>query len=408
MFPASPLSALLDLLYTQAKGFVGVYDRQLGWFTHVNPAGVRLLGYASEQEFLADPDHSLRTPPWTATQWQALCDNTQRRGRQELEVQIRCHAGGSFLGHLELAYSELGGQPLFLICLTEHNRLQEAEQELIAQHQRVARLNAELEQKVADRTHALLITLEQLEKRGRELTQALAAEQQLGELKSRFVSMASHEFRTPLTVVLSSAALIDEYPRADQHDKRRKHIQRIQESVNHLNNILEEFLSVGSIEEGNLTVHPVMFDLNELLTDALGDVQSLLKPGQRIEQQVQCPVPFRLDASLMRKILVNLLSNAIKYSDNNSVVRLAAGCHRSQLRISVQDQGIGISPEDQQQLFKPFSRARNVANVHGTGLGLYIVAQYLALMSGTIKLHSAPGQGTTVTISIPYENHPAD
>ena len=261
---------------------------------------------------------------------------------------------------------------------------------------------------MADRTHALLNTLEELEKRGQELALALAAEQELGELKSRFVSMASHEFRTPLTAVLTSATLVGKYPGGDQQTQRVRHLDRIHTSVNHLNTILEEFLSVGRIEEGRVETQSTTFDLNTLLTEVLADVQSLRKPGQTIERQVACPDPFRLDSSLLRKILVNLLSNALKYSGDNSVVTVRASCHANQLTVSLLDQGVGISSADQAHLFERFFRARSVSTVPGTGLGLYIVARYLDLMGGTIALQSALGQGTTVTVTIPYENDSAD
>ncbi|WP_210517903.1 sensor histidine kinase [Hymenobacter terricola] len=527
---------LTDLLYTQAKEFVGIYDPALGWFTQVNLAGAHLLGYSSEQALLAEPDRALHLSAWTETQWQALGERAQREGRQEMPTEVRRRSGETFSAYIELTAFQVEERPFFLVRLTEPGRLQqaerelahsvrrfeavfanatigiivcdrpgtivsanqlaaqlfgyqeqelvgqliealvpdaagrhhqqlresfnarpsvrdmgrhrnlqgrrqngtvfpvevslsyfhldqelyvvayvlditfkkEAEQELEAQHQRVARLNAELEQKVADRTHALLNTLEQLEQRGRELTQALAAEQELGELKSRFVSMASHEFRTPLTAVLTSADLIEKYPGGDQQDKRLKHVQRIRASVNHLNDILEEFLSVGRIEEGRIEAHPTELDLPALLAETVADVQGLLKTGQTIVRQVQCPAPARLDPSLLRKILVNLLSNALKYSGEGAVVTVNLACQTNLLTLSVADQGVGISEEDQEHLFERFFRARNVTNVPGTGLGLYIIARYLELMGGTIDLQSALNHGTTVTITIPYENHPAD
>jgi signal transduction histidine kinase len=272
----------------------------------------------------------------------------------------------------------------------------------------VDRLNAELEQKVADRTHALMTTLAQLEHRSEELAQALAAEQELGELKSRFVSMASHEFRTPLTAVLSSAALIEKYPETGQQAQRQRHIERIRQSVNHLNDILEEFLSVGRIEEGNILARPAELSIPELLTSTVADVQALMKPGQTIEQDVDCPEAVWLDPSLLRKILVNLLSNALKYSGENARVRVQAHCEAGVLTLTVEDQGVGISAEDQEHLFERFFRARNVTNVPGTGLGLYIIAKYLELMNGTISLQSTLGVGTTVTVTIPYQTHAAE
>ena len=536
MLPASYLRGLTNLLYSQAKEFAGVYDPARGWFTQVNAAAVKLLHYPSEQAFLTDPDHSLRQPPWTPAQWQTLCALARQEGPQEVDAEIRRYTGDPFKGHFVLSYFEADGQPLFLVCLTEQNRLQQAEralahsvrrfeavftnatigiivcnqpgtilatnhladqvfgyppeellgqlidvlvpgvpnkyharlrasfnaapqartmgehralqgkrkdgsvfpvevslsyfhldqelyvvayvldittkhaaeQELNAQHQRVEQLNAGLEQQVAVRTHALLVTLARLEKRSLELAQALVAEQELGELKSRFVSIASHEFRTPLTVVLTSAALIEEYPHSDQHANRLKHVARIRASVRHLNDILEEFLSVGRLEEGNLEARAAAVDMQELLTETVADVKGLLKTGQTIECHVACTEAFRLDPSLMRKTLVNLLSNATKYSGEHTVIAVDVTCEEECLVVRVADRGIGISPEDQEQLFKPFARARSVINVQGTGLGLYIVAKYVELMKGTITVSSTLHVGTTVIIKIPHENHPID
>jgi PAS domain S-box-containing protein len=536
MHSAAYTPILASLLYTHSREFVGIYDVALGWFTQVNPVAVQLLGYASEEAFLTDPDHSLRTPPWTTNEWGALVEITRREGHHELDATIRRHTGEPMLAYLRLTYFEAAGRASLLVCLTERSPLQRAEralahsvrrfeavftnatigiivcdkagiivsanelagqlfgyaqsallgqrievlvpeaagrhheqlresfnqhpqvrsmgahrvlqgqrldgsvfpievslsyfyldeelyvvaylldislkqaaeQELIAQHRHIARLNAELEQKVADRTDALLSTLAALEQRGQELAQALAAEQELGELKSRFVSIASHEFRTPLTAVLTSAALIGKYPGGDQQAQRVRHLARIETSVNHLNAILEEFLSVGRIEEGTMETRPTTFDLTTLLTETLADVQSLRKPGQTIVQLVECPNPFHLDFSLLRKIVVNLLSNALKYSGDNSVVTVRAICTNKHLLLSVEDQGVGISQEDQAHLFERFFRARSVSTVPGTGLGLYIIAKYLELMRGTISLRSALGQGTTVTVTIPYENDSAD
>ena len=287
-------------------------------------------------------------------------------------------------------------------------QIQQLNAELATGVERLRASNAKLEQKVTDRTNALLITLNQLERRSRDLAQALTAEQELGELKSRFVSMASHEFRTPLTVVLTSAELIADYATTAQQGQRLRHVQRIRGAVTNLNNILEEFLSVGCIEEGKVETHPANLDLANLVAETTADVQALLKTGQRIDWQVQCPNPMWLDASLLRKVLVNLLSNALKYSDEGAVVTVGATCNDHQLILVVQDPGVGISEEDQAHLFERFFRARSVSIIQGTGLGLYIIARYLELMGGTIALHSVLAQGTTVTLTLPYENHSAD
>jgi PAS domain S-box-containing protein len=316
--------------------------------------------------------------------------------------------GSVFPVEVSLSYFELDKELYAVSYVLDITAKKNADQALLAERRRVEGLNAELEQKMADRTHALLTTLAQLEQRQAELAQALAAEQELGEMKSRFVSMASHEFRTPLTAVLTSASLIEKYPAADQQDKRLRHLDRIRQSVNQLNDILEEFLSVGRIEEGKVTAHPAHLNLPILLRDVLADMQGLLKAGQRVAQAIDCTEPMWLDPSLLRKVLVNLLSNASKYSAENAVVHVRAAGAAGRLTLVVQDEGVGISADDQARLFERFFRARSVTNVPGTGLGLYIVGRYVELLGGTIRLVSELGRGTTVTIVIPYENALAD
>jgi PAS domain S-box-containing protein len=316
--------------------------------------------------------------------------------------------GSVFPVEVSLSYFELDKELYAVSYVLDITAKKNADQALLAERQRVEGLNSELEQKVVNRTHALLATLAQLEQRQAELAQALAAEQELGELKSRFVSMASHEFRTPLTAVLTSASLIEKYPAAEQQDKRLRHLGRIRQSVKQLNDILEEFLSVGRIEEGKVTTHPAHLNLPLLLRDVLADMQGLLKAGQRVMQAIDCTEPMWLDASLLRKILVNLLSNASKYSAENTVVQVRVVGRSGRLTLVVQDEGVGISVEDQGRLFERFFRARSVTNVPGTGLGLYIVGRYVELLGGTISLASELDKGTTVTICIPYEDAPAD
>ncbi|GAB4014395.1 hypothetical protein GCM10028808_36750 [Spirosoma migulaei] len=309
--------------------------------------------------------------------------------------------GSIFPAEISLSYFYRENTLLAVGYIIDITAKKEAEQTLLEQKSRIEQLNAELEQKVADRTHALMATLHQLEGSKDELAKALVAERELGELKSRFVSMASHEFRTPLSAVLTSASLIEKYPNADQQDKRLRHVHRIKSSVNHLNNILEEFLSVGRLEEGRLDAIWSEVDVYGLVAEVVTDLRDMLKPGQQIQTQIDCLLPVRSDPSLLRKILVNLLSNAIKYSGDNQDINLVAHSHESVFQLTISDQGIGISPEDQKHLFERFFRARNATNFAGTGLGLHIVARYLELLGGTIELTSQLGEGTTITLTFP-------
>ncbi|HLL96899.1 MAG TPA: PAS domain-containing sensor histidine kinase [Spirosoma sp.] len=315
--------------------------------------------------------------------------------------------GSVFPSEISLSYFYRAGAVVAVGYIIDITAKKQAEQTLLEQKSRIEQLNADLEQKVADRTHALLATMHQLEESKDELAKALVAERELGELKSRFVSMASHEFRTPLSAVLTSASLIEKYPGADQQDKRLRHIHRIKSSVNHLNDILEEFLSVGRLEEGRVEATWSWVELPRLFDEVVTDLKHMLKAGQTIQTEFDCPQPIRSDPSLLRKILVNLLSNASKYSAENQAILLNAHCQQTGVKITIRDEGIGISTEDQKHLFERFFRAKNATNHAGTGLGLHIVAKYLELLGGTIDLASQLGKGTTVTLLLPYENNPA-
>ncbi|GAB3713588.1 hypothetical protein GCM10027592_52930 [Spirosoma flavus] len=313
--------------------------------------------------------------------------------------------GSVFPVEISLSYFQLEDELYVVAYIIDITFKKQTERQLLDHRDHIERLNADLEQKVADRTHALMNTLDQLEQSKDELAKALVAEREVGELKSRFVSMASHEFRTPLTTVLNSATLIEKYPNGEQQEKRQKHVYRIRESVKHLNDILEEFLSVGKLEEGKIETHPVDVAIARLIGETVAEMQSMLKPKQQIQMNLSCLGLVRLDRSLLRKILVNLISNAVKYSGPGSVVVVNCTCHEGQLELSVTDQGVGISAEDQQHLFERFFRAKSVSNIPGTGLGLHIVSRYVELMKGQVTLASELNKGTTVTVNIPYENY---
>lgn len=315
--------------------------------------------------------------------------------------------GSVFPAEVSLSYFYQDNELYSVAYIIDITFKKEAERELIEQKNRIEQLNTDLEQKIANRTNALMVTLHQLEASKEELSKALAAERELGELKSRFVSMASHEFRTPLSAVLTSATLLEKYTTTEQQEKRQKHVQRIKSSVNHLNDILEEFLSVGKLEEGKVEANWTLVDVQDVVNDVILDMQGMLKSGQTIRNEVRCPKPVQLDASLLRKVLVNLLSNAIKYSNEDSPIDITGHCERDQTQLIIRDYGIGISGEDQKHLFERFFRAKNAINLQGTGLGLHIVAKYMELLNGTIDLASQLNEGTTVTLTFAHENHSA-
>lgn len=232
-----------------------------------------------------------------------------------------------------------------------------------------------------------------------ELLAALDKEKELNELKSRFVSMASHEFRTPLSAVLSSAYLLSRYVKTEEQAQREKHIQRIVSSVTSLTEILNDFLSVGKIEEGNINVNYREYDITAQMKEITQEVQHLLKKGQVIRyDHVGKKCIVYLDSSMMRHITINLLSNAIKFSGEQSEINLVTELKGKKMTLSVQDHGLGIPEEDIDKLSKRFFRSSNVTNIQGTGLGLHIVSKYAELMNGQVKCESKLGEGTKFTI----------
>ncbi|RYD58310.1 MAG: PAS domain-containing sensor histidine kinase [Sphingobacteriales bacterium] len=256
--------------------------------------------------------------------------------------------------------------------------------------QALVQLNAELEQKVKERTQSL--------------TEALEKEKELNELKSRFVSMASHEFRTPLSTILSSAYLVAKYTQTEEQPKRDKHIQRIVSSVNMLNDILNDFLSVGKIEEGRIQVRYSSFVITEFLKGVISELQPIFKAGQTMDYMHAGADTIKLDPALLKHIVMNLLSNAIKFSPEQSAIKVTTAVEGDELLLSVRDQGLGISQEDQEHLFERFFRGANVTNIQGTGLGLHIVGKYTELMNGHIACNSVLEEGTEFIIRFKLQN----
>ena len=235
-----------------------------------------------------------------------------------------------------------------------------------------------------------------------EMRNSLIREKELNEMKSRFVTLASHEFKTPLSVILSSVSLIDKYNTPGTEDNRHRHVQRIKSNVNNLRQILNDFLSVEKLEAGIVKNNPVPADLVKLTSDVLADMENSCRADQRIISGVHGePRPVAVDTHLLQNILNNLVSNALKYSPSQGEIRFDLHFGEETVTFRVSDSGIGIPPEDQPHLFERFFRACNTAGIPGTGLGLSIVKKYLDLMGGNIEVISHPGTGTTFTITLP-------
>jgi PAS domain S-box-containing protein len=260
--------------------------------------------------------------------------------------------------------------------------------------------SAELKKQVRNRTLILEEAIEELERTKTNLHKSLEKERELNELKSRFLSMASHEFRTPLTTMLSSLSLISRYGENKDLENQTKHVNKVKSSINNLTEILNDFLSLAKLEEGKIINVPSDFNLKTFIGDLVADMQTTIKNNQKIEYTHVGEESVFLDKKLIKNILFNLVSNAIKYSHEGGRIWVSTLMENSTVKISVKDEGIGINKEDQKHLFERFFRGHNATHIQGTGLGLSIVAKYAEVLDALIDFESKENKGTKVTITI--------
>ncbi len=317
--------------------------------------------------------------------------------------------GTEFPVEISLSYTKVKGQLFVMAFISDISLRKKAEAALKQSEEQLIVYAAELEQKVQARTEALNYTIIKLEgeikerkKAEEEARKSLERERELNELKTKFVSIASHEFRTPLSTVMSSASLIQQYKDKGELPKVDKHVHRIKSSVNHLTLILNDFLSLGKLEEGKVEIKKESINLEEFIHEIHEEVKAFLKDGQQI--QITCEDRAKMietDVRILRNIMFNLISNASKYSENNKGIFLSCTKNNDLLQFTVRDEGIGIPSADQKHLFDRFFRASNAGNIHGTGLGLNIVKRYVELLDGKISFTSEFGKGSSFQVEIP-------
>lgn len=382
----------------------------------VNPAAERMFGYQN-REIIGQPIEIL-IPAQFKAHHHHLRDGFYKTPSNRVMGQGRDLFGKKKDGsnipvEVSLSHYKKDDELFVIAFIVDITRRKEIERNMLEQQKElqkvsteIRKLNAELEVKVEERTVILKEALQKLEQSQRELSEALDKEKQLSEIKSRFVSMASHEFRTPLSTVLSSASLLAKYTTTEEQEKRSRHIDKIKSSVRHLNDILEDFLSLGKLDERKVAISISGFDLKSFIDDTTEDMKGLLKKGQHIRVDYTGEHFIHSDKKLLRNIIINLITNAIKFSDEDSGISIQTSVNDEIASISVTDHGIGIAPEDQVHLFSSFFRGANANNIAGTGMGLHIVKRYTDLLQGQTKLESELQKGTRVTISIPV-NHPA-
>jgi len=266
--------------------------------------------------------------------------------------------------------------------------------------ERLKNYSLELEKQVEKRTLIMREAIEELEKTRDELNNALGKEKELNELKTRFVTMASHEFRTPLATVLSSLSLVAKYGEQGEKEKQSKHMSRIKTSITHLTDILNDMLSISKLEEGGISVAREKFNIKEFIIALIQEMRPLCTKGQSLDyNHTSEETTVYLDKKVLRHILFNLISNAIKFSSENKAIEIGSEITADRVTLFVKDNGIGISKEDQKHLFERFFRGHNASNIQGTGLGLNIVAKYVETLDGSIEFESELEKGTIFKIT---------
>lgn len=411
---AQTLNAIIK---TATDGIIII--NHVGIIESVNPAAAILFGYAANEmigknvSLLAASPHKKKHDSYLKNYLATGIKKIIGIGR---EVNGQKKDGTLFPLRLSLSEVKLENRIIFTGIL--HDLTKEK-----AQEEKVNKLNQALEKRVEERTqelekvvNRLLGTNQDLKyeiqerktaernliEKEQEITSALLKERELNELKSRFVTMASHEFRTPLSAILTSAELIENYASAEQQTKRLRNVNRIKNAVLHLTSVLNEFLSLGKLEERSVTPQPIDFIFDDFVLSLKEELRSILKKGQAINYQgLGEQQTIFLDKAFLKHALINLLSNAIKYSKEGQTIFFAASIKDEKLILSIKDEGIGIPKEDQIHLFSRFFRAHNVENIPGTGLGLNIVQKYVDLMGGEITFRSTLGKGTNFIIHIP-------
>lgn len=325
--------------------------------------------------------------------------------------------GTEFPVEVSLSHKVIAGNFLviaFIIDITERKKAEEA---LKRSEEQLIIYAAELEKKVKARTEALDQSIHKLEKANSDLQEqiavrkkaeeearkALEKERELNELKSKFVSIASHEFRTPLSTILSSSSLIKQYLEKGDTAKAEKHADRIKSSVNHLTSILNDFLSLGKLEEGKVEVTREPVHVTKFFTEIQEDMRLLMKPGQSFVFDTEgTEQVIDSDPRVLRNIFFNLISNAIKYSNEGKKIYITVAFSDSDVTIRVRDEGIGIPQAELKHIFDRFFRASNATNIQGTGLGLNIVRRYVDLLNGDITFTSEPEKGSVFIVTLPY------
>lgn len=373
-----------------------------------NDAADQMFGYAAE-ELLGEniniliPRKYHKTHPVQVSEY--LGKNDPRQMGHGRDLYGRRKDGSTFPVEAGLNPFEIYGSRYVMALVTDITVRKNQELQIVE-------LNSKLEQKIEKRTQALRQTVNELEEEVAKrkeaeykITESLRKERELNELKTKFLSLVSHEFKTPLSGILTSATLAGKYTETDQQDKREKHLKTIQNKVKYLNNILNDFLSIERIESGKATYKFDTFPLSKVVNEVIYNANMLLKEGQRINYPDNIDdINLFFDEKILELSLTNLINNAIKYSQEGTSIDVVVIPKEDSLSIKIIDQGRGIPEKEQKFVFNRYFRAENALLDQGTGIGLNIVKSHLESLDGTVIFESEENKGSVFTITFPTNN----
>ncbi|MDB5130828.1 MAG: fixL 3 [Mucilaginibacter sp.] len=390
-------AALLKSIIENAIDGILTIDER-GRIESINPAACRLFNYLPEE--VIGKNVAMLMPPPDRDQHDEYLHRYQRTGDPHIigtgrEVVGLRKDGSRFPFRLGVSDVEFSGRKIYAGFIHDLSAQKEAEMRLkdYATH---------LEEQVEERTRVLNNTILALRQAKEEVSFSLEKEKELSQLKSRFVSMASHEFRTPLSAVQLSASLIEKYAEPFESSNISKHVGKIKNAVGNLTTILNDFLSLEKLEAGKVEPNFTSFDLVKLAEEITEEMQMVAKQNQNIIYQHTGTISMvKLDPNLLKNCIFNLITNAIKYSGENTFIDFNTEINAQNCIVTIRDNGIGIPEAAQKHLFEAFFRANNTGSIPGTGLGLNIVARYTGLMNGTIDFKSNDKHGTQFTITFP-------
>lgn len=386
--------ALLKAIIDNAIDGIITIDAR-GIIESINPSGCALFGYSPND--VIGNNISMLMPEPDRSQHDQYINRYQKTREPHIigkgrEVNGKRKDGSLFPFRLAVSEVEYEGRIIYNGFIHDLSREKDAE------HQLVEYTN-KLEQLVEDRTLKLQSLINQLEDAKEEVSQSLEKEKELNQLKSRFVSMASHEFRTPLSSIQLSASLIDKYALEYNNSNIAKHVNKIKISIGNLTTILNDFLSLERLEAGVINPQFIATNIVKFSEDITEEMQMVAKQNQNIiYQHTGTHSLIETDAGLLKNAIINLISNAIKYSGENTFIEFNTEINTEYCLITIKDNGIGIPLSEQKHLFQPFFRAHNTGNIPGTGLGLNIVDRYVKLLNGKVEFESSERNGTKFTL----------